>query len=176
MENAETAWADDEQLTAAASPEALEELYEEPDAEPDAFATAPEAEPEDLLAAEALCPTCGELLAWHDEFASCRPGPVVYAAVPAQASVELDEFSQEATPVAEAPAPARPGSAGSRPGTFAYELGHRVQPTPTLTAEVIWRGQLKERHPATGLVHRVNVYRLNDGYWDCYREEELQAA
>ena len=38
------------------------------------------------------------------------------------------------------------------------------------------QGQLKERHPATGLIHRVNVYLLNDGYWDCYREEELQAA
>jgi hypothetical protein len=41
---------------------------------------------------------------------------------------------------------------------------------------VIWRGQLKERNPDTGWIQRVNVYWLNDGYWDCYREEELQAA
>ena len=26
------------------------------------------------------------------------------------------------------------------------------------------------------VVHRTNVYRLNDGFWDCYRENELQAA
>lgn len=24
--------------------------------------------------------------------------------------------------------------------------------------------------PATGLVHRLDVYRLDYGYWDCYRE------
>ncbi|MBF9223001.1 hypothetical protein [Hymenobacter ruricola] len=61
--------------------------------------------------------------------------------------------------------------------TFAYELGHRVQPAPEAPArQVIWRGQLRERRPETGLVHRVNVYRLNDGFWDCYREDELQAA
>jgi hypothetical protein len=59
---------------------------------------------------------------------------------------------------------------------FAYELGHRVQPRPASPAQVIWRGQLKERHPATGLIHRTNVYRLNNGYWDCYREEELQVT
>jgi hypothetical protein len=41
---------------------------------------------------------------------------------------------------------------------------------------VVWRGLPKERHPATGLVQRVPVYRLADGYWDCYREGELQAA
>jgi hypothetical protein len=51
-----------------------------------------------------------------------------------------------------------------------------VPHTPAITAQVSWRGQLKELHPATGLIHRVNVYRLNDGYLDCYREEELQAA
>jgi hypothetical protein len=48
--------------------------------------------------------------------------------------------------------------------------------TQTDVHEVIWRGQLRERHPVTGLVQRTNVYRLGDGYWDCYREEELQAA
>lgn len=40
---------------------------------------------------------------------------------------------------------------------------------------VIWRGQLKARHPRTGLVHRVNAYRLDNDYWDCYYEEEFQA-
>jgi hypothetical protein len=61
--------------------------------------------------------------------------------------------------------------------TYAYDVGLLVQPaTQTQAHPIVWRGQLKERHPATGLVHRVNVYRLDDGYWDCYREEELQVA
>ena len=66
----------------------------------------------------------------------------------------------------------------SRPATtFAYDVGHRVQPAPDAPArQIIWRGQLRERRPDTGLVHRVNVYRLNDGFWDCYREDELLAA
>jgi hypothetical protein len=52
-----------------------------------------------------------------------------------------------------------------------------VQPAPAAPARtIIWRGQFKERVPETGLVHRVNVYRLDDGFWDCYREDELQAA
>lgn len=59
---------------------------------------------------------------------------------------------------------------------FAYSLGHQVQPVPEAPArQVIWRGQLKERQ-ADGLVRRVNVYRLNDGFWDCYREDELRVA
>lgn len=83
---------------------------------------------------------------------------------------ELPALPEEATPArALAPSPAFTES-------FAYALGHQVQPEPALTAEVIWRGQLKERHPTTGLMHRVNVYRLNDGHWDCYREDELRAA
>jgi hypothetical protein len=40
----------------------------------------------------------------------------------------------------------------------------------------VWRGYLKEPHPATGLLQRVPVYQLADGHWDCYREEELQVA
>jgi hypothetical protein len=60
---------------------------------------------------------------------------------------------------------------------FAFELGRPVLPlTQVEPHPVVWRGHLKERHPATGLVQRVPVYRLADGYWDCYREEELQAA
>jgi hypothetical protein len=61
--------------------------------------------------------------------------------------------------------------------TFVYEVGHRVQPEASAPARhIIWRGHLKERLPETGWVHRVNVYRLDDGFWDCYREDELQAA
>jgi hypothetical protein len=60
---------------------------------------------------------------------------------------------------------------------FAFELGRPVVPATQLQAyPVVWRGLLRERHPATGLVLRVPVYLLGDGHWDCYREEELQAA
>jgi hypothetical protein len=34
----------------------------------------------------------------------------------------------------------------------------------------------KQRHLATGLVRRVPVYRLANGFCNCYRAEELQAA
>jgi hypothetical protein len=61
--------------------------------------------------------------------------------------------------------------------TFAFEVGLAVMPlTQQQPSPVVWRGHLKERHPTTGLLHRVPVYRLDDGYWDCYREEELQVA
>lgn len=61
--------------------------------------------------------------------------------------------------------------------TFAFEVGRAVLPlTQQQPHLVVWRGHLKERHPATGLVQRVPVYRLADGYWDCYREEELRVA
>jgi hypothetical protein len=103
-----------------------------------------------------LCPTCGEPLTWHEE--ACR--------LPGEAQPELASLAL----VAE-PAPRLVGT------TYAYDLGRLVQPATQQQAHpIVWRGQLKERHPATGLVHRVNVYRLNDGYWDCYREEELLAA
>ncbi len=104
-------------------------------------------------AAEAVCPACGELLAWHEAACSqAAPGPP-------------EEVVQEVVLVA------------TPPHTYAHPLGRRVQPAPQASAHtIIWRGQLKERHPGTGLVQRVNVYRLDDGYWDCYREEELQAA
>lgn len=105
--------------------------------------------------ADALCPCCGELLAWHEQ--PC--------------------------PAPGAPAEAAPASSGSgvimraSARTFAYDIGQPVQPeTQDRAYAIIWRGQLKERHPETGWIHRVNVYRLNDGYWDCYREEELQVA
>ena len=101
--------------------------------------------------AEPRCATCGELLAWHEQACAVTP------------ALEADEME----PVIVVPTP---GFA------FAYEVGHLVLPTPATPARVVWRGLLKERHPQTGLVHRVPVYRLDDGYWDCYREEELLAA
>jgi hypothetical protein len=105
----------------------------------------------------ALCPCCGELLAWHEQ-----PCPTPEAAGPLTA-----EERHLANGVI---------LRGART-TYAYDLGQPVQPPAHPRAyAVIWRGQLKERHPETGWIHRVNVYRLNDGYWDCYREEELQAA
>jgi hypothetical protein len=60
---------------------------------------------------------------------------------------------------------------------FTYELGRAVLPvTQAQPHPVVWRGYLKERHPETGLVQRVPVYRLDDGFWDCYREDELRVA
>lgn len=60
---------------------------------------------------------------------------------------------------------------------FAFEVGRPVLPlTQAQPHSVVWRGYLKEPHPATGLLQRVPVYQLADGHWDCYREEELQVA
>jgi hypothetical protein len=123
-----------------------------PEPEPAAYA-------DDQLAADeagdtSLCPTCGEPLTWHEE--ACQlPGTAPAAELPAETGILRRSAAT----------------------TYAYDVGLLVQPATQLQAHpIVWRGQLKERHPATGLVHRVNVYRLNDGYWDCYREEELQAA
>jgi len=111
-------------------------------------------QPADEVGDTSLCPTCGEPLTWHEE--ACQ--------------------LPTAAPAAEAPAETG-ALRRSAATTYAYDVGLLVQPTTQTQAHpIVWRGQLKERHPATGLVHRVNVYRLNDGYWDCYREEELQAA
>ncbi|TYZ12619.1 hypothetical protein FY528_04800 [Hymenobacter lutimineralis] len=109
----------------------------------------PEADlPEDSDAEATLCPTCGDLLAWHEEACDASPSA-----------------TQQAPPVHR------------KLDTFAYDLGQPVQPaTQAQPHTVVWRGQLKERSPETGWVQRVNVYRLNDGFWDCYREEELQVA
>jgi hypothetical protein len=100
-----------------------------------------------------LCPVCHDLLAWHEQ--ACE------AAATPHAPAEPEEAALVARPAAQA---------------FAFSIGHRVQPAYSAPAAITWRGQHKERHPATGLVHRVNVYYLDNGYWDCYREEELQAA
>lgn len=100
-----------------------------------------------------LCPSCGEPLAWHE--AAC----IVQGTSPQPAGSDADETPKLTT------------------SAFAYALGQPVQPDPDAPARpVIWRGQLKARHPRTGLVHRVNVYRLDNDYWDCYYEAELQAA
>lgn len=100
-------------------------------------------------AGEPRCSVCNELLAWHEQVCS--------AAAPAP--VEMVSSPMKATSV------------------YVYDLGHLVQPVrQAATRTIIWRGQLKERHPQTGLVYRVNVYRLNDDFWDCYHEDELQAA
>ncbi|UOG77338.1 hypothetical protein MTX78_23205 (plasmid) [Hymenobacter tibetensis] len=111
---------------------------------------------DDVVAA--LCPHCGELLAWHEE--AC-----VSAAVPV---LMMQPHEMEAPP--DAPLPLTPSP-------FTYAVGQLVQPAPaTQAGKIIWRGQVKERHTRTGLLRRVNVYRLDNGYWDCYYEAELQAA
>jgi hypothetical protein len=105
------------------------------------------------------CPTCGELLAWHEE--PCR------AAIATSPDIHVAAASKD---VADS------GSHGGVSG-FTYAIGQPVQPVPARqVGKVIWRGQVKERHPRTGLLHRVNVYRLDNGYWDCYYEAELQVA
>jgi hypothetical protein len=101
---------------------------------------------------EPRCLSCGDLLAWHEV-----PCAVVTPHLEEVAGPEIQVVPSTSV--------------------FAYELGHQVMPTTGIAPRVItWRGQLKERHPETGIVHRVPVYRLDDGYWDCYREEELQVA
>ena len=102
-----------------------------------------------------LCPICHDLLAWHEQ--ACE-----VAATPT-ATAEPEHVSATAPPLAPV-------------SSFAFAIGHRVQPASSAPAAITWRGQHKERHPATGLIQRINVYYLDNGYWDCYREEELQAA
>lgn len=73
--------------------------------------------------------------------------------------------------------PALPAAASQLVEGFSYELGRTVLPVTQAQAHpVVWRGYLKERHPATGFVQRIPVYRLADGFWYCYREEDLRVA
>jgi hypothetical protein len=103
-----------------------------------------------------LCASCGEPLAWHEE--TCAPSHT------------------KPDPTGEEPAPTTDSPQGLTPAPFAYVLGQPVLPTPDAPpCPIIWRGQLKAPHPRTGLVHRVNVYRLDNGYWDCYYESEIEA-
>ena len=109
-----------------------------------------------------VCTACGEPLAWHEQACNAVPAPLpdeVIADLPDEVAPDLPTVFMRSSV------------------NYAYGLGHRVRPLPDAPAHpIIWRGQMKERHPATGLVHRVNVYRLGDGFWDCYREDELLAA
>ncbi len=96
-----------------------------------------------------------------------------------QAEYELsaDPDYEEAPQVELLPATPVPLRRIGADSGFAFELGRPVVPATQQQAHpIVWRGLLKERHPMTGLVLRVPVYRLADGYWDCYREEELQVA
>jgi len=94
-------------------------------------------------------------VAWHED--ACQVAP----------SIEFGAQSVEEAPATQMPAPS---------ASFAFAIGHRVQPAASAPAAITWRGQHKERHPTTGFIQRINVYYLDNGYWDCYREEELQAA
>ncbi|HLK97288.1 MAG TPA: hypothetical protein VK364_05935 [Hymenobacter sp.] len=106
-----------------------------------------------------LCLRCGEPLAWHEEACDALKESLADAEAP-----EVSVFSIDVT-------------SDLTPAPFAYALGQPVQPAPDARPHtVIWRGQVKKRHQRTGLVHRVNVYKLDNGYWDCYYETELQAA
>jgi hypothetical protein len=110
------------------------------------------AEPDFTDEATDVCRHCGEPLGWHEQ------------------ACEAPTTQPTAT---AAPAPAVSPQANG----FTFALGSLALPlTQEQPRPVVWRGHLKERHPATGLVQRVPVYRLADGYWDCYREEELQVA
>ena len=106
-----------------------------------------------------LCLSCGEPLAWHEE------------------ACDVPKEHLAVTAVLEAPISPIDATSDLTPAPFAYALGQPVQPAPDAQPHtVIWRGQVKKQHQRTGLVHRVNVYKLDNGYWDCYYEAELQAA
>ena len=129
-------------------------MFQTPEPDADTAAYSDDLNPEYEAETEAaLCPVCRDLLAWHEQ--ACEAAPT------SQATAEPEDV----TPAAQPPA-----------STFAFAIGHRVQPAHSSPAAITWRGQHKEHHPATGLVHRINVYYLDNGYWDCYREDELQAA
>ena len=100
------------------------------------------------------CLVCYDLLVRHEQ--ACAAGPSL-----------LPAGAEAAIVVASLPVPA---------ATFPFAVGHHVQPSASAPAVVTWCGQFKGRHPATGLVQCINVYRLDNGHWNCYRVDELQAA
>jgi hypothetical protein len=61
---------------------------------------------------------------------------------------------------------------------YNYDVGSLVQlerggPMHT----VIWRGFIRARVPAANnLWGRAPVYRLDDGHWDCYYEEQITSV
>jgi hypothetical protein len=96
-----------------------------------------------------------------------------------QAEYEAEIIDPEYEEVAEMEKQAEPEPAVvmAARSDFAFDVGRAVLPlAQQQPCPVVWRGHLRERHPITGLVQRVPVYRLADGYWDCYREEELRVA
>jgi hypothetical protein len=59
---------------------------------------------------------------------------------------------------------------------YQYDVGDLVQLVRMgKVYHVTWRGQMKVQQP-NGVVLRVNVYRLDNGFWDCYHEQELTTA
>jgi hypothetical protein len=61
-------------------------------------------------------------------------------------------------------------------GDYTYDVGNLVQLVRGGKVwTVVWRGQLKLRN-ASGTVGRVNIYCLDNGYWDCYYEDEVHTA
>lgn len=110
----------------------------------------------------------------YDDFA--QPAYDESAPVDYDLGADPDYSDEPAAPAAEA-VPAAPPAPLFPAAGFTYALGRRVLPvTQQQPHAVVWQGYLKERHPVTGLVQRVPVYRLSDGFWDCYREDELQVA
>jgi hypothetical protein len=58
-----------------------------------------------------------------------------------------------------------------------YDEGDLVQFRPDGTVFTVkWCGQIVEYNNLHHTWRRVNVYRLDDGFWDCYHEEQLQSA
>ena len=96
------------------------------------------------------------MTSWPGTSQACAAGPSL---LPAGAEVAIAPASL--------PIPA---------ATFAFAVGHHMQPIASAPVVVTWCGQYKGRYPAMDLVQRINVYRLDNGNWDCYRVDELQAA
>ena len=97
---------------------------------------------------------------------------VVQADYELEADYDYEESAQVELVAAPTPVRRVPASVN-----FAFAVGRPVIPaTQQQACPVVWRGLLLEPHPATGLLQRVPVYLLSVGYWDCYREEELQVA
>ena len=98
----------------------------------------------------------------YDDFAQAaydEPGQVDYDQ-PAD-----PDYGDEVAPAPAAAAVVPPLPAPQLAGVgFTYALGRAVRPATQQQAHpVVWQGYLKERHPVTGLVQRVPVYRLGDG-------------
>ena len=61
------------------------------------------------------------------------------------------------------------------PSFYSHELRGLVQLTQGGRVHtIVWRGPLLVQDPTAGLVLRVPVYRLDDGHWDAYYQDEFQ--